>query len=274
MTLKTLKKPGKVSQKLLATLHMVWDVSMPVLLGYMSAMLFNQNNVDSACSPVTAMYEKQVGLQLCSMLGYNISPEERDPVAWRHITGGGSVANNEALWASRNIKFEPLAVKAALLVEDPKVGALTFLCEEQIKVGLSTPLMVFSKESQMREPTPLKYCTSWQLLNVDVDEICDLTENVIARMKRISQLPEKRFKDLVDKGNIVSLGLPGILNEYKIDHVPVYTAPASNHYSWPKAGTILGLGSNALHPIQLDTNFRQDVVCRTSKRSFGELLGK
>ena len=239
--------------------HMVWDVSMPALLGYMSAMLFNQNNVDSAGSPVTTMYEKQVGQQLCSMLGYNISPEERDPVAWGHITGGGSVANIEALWASRNIKFEPLAVKAALLDEDPKVGALTFLSEEQIKVGLRTPLLVFSKESQMREPTPLKDCTTWQLLNVDVDEICDLTENVIARMKRISQLPEKKFKDLVDKGNIVSLGLPGILKRYNIDHVPVYTVPANNHYSWPKAGTILGLGSNALHPIQLDTNFRQDV---------------
>ncbi|KAL5246721.1 hypothetical protein ACHWQZ_G018814 [Mnemiopsis leidyi] len=239
--------------------HMQWDLSMPALLGYMSAMLFNQNNVDISGSPVTTLYEKQVGQQLCGMLGYNIFPGKKEPVAWGHVTCGGSISNIEALWASRNIKFEPLAVKAALLNDDPKAGAPAFLSEEQIRVGLKTNLLVYSQDSQMRKLTPLKNCTTWQLLNVDVDEICDLTENVIARMNRISEFAKKKFQDLVDGERIASLGLPGILKKHNIDQVPVYTVPANNHYSWSKAGTLLGLGSNALHPIQLDINFRQDV---------------
>ena len=43
---------------------------------------------------------------------------------------------------------------------------------------------------------------------------------------------------------------------------PVYTCPANNHYSWPKGGTLLGLGSDALIPITLDIDFRQDVTGR------------
>ena len=56
-----------------------------------------------------------------------------------HITSGGSVANIEALWAARNLKFSPLAVKAALLNDK-----LTFMSKEQIKVGLQTPLVLSS----------------------------------------------------------------------------------------------------------------------------------
>ena len=166
--------------------HMVWDTSMPALLGYMGAMLFNQNNVDTAMSPVTTLYEQKVAQQLCDMLGYNIFPDKNEPLAWGHITGGGSIANMEALWASRNIKFVPLAIKAARLNRDPEVGALTLLSKEQVELGLKTPLLVYNSESQMREPTPLKDCTNWQLLNVDIDEICDLADKVIAMMKRIS----------------------------------------------------------------------------------------
>ena len=187
------------------------------------------------------------------MLGY-IFPDKEVPVAWGHITSGESVANIEALWASRNIKFVPLAVKAALSNEDPSVGALTFLSKEQIKAGLNTPLMVFSKES-----TPLKDCTTWQLLNVEVDEVCDLTEKVIARIKLVSQFVDRKLLDLVDTKSIASLGLPQILRKHKIEQYPVYTVPANSHYSWPKAGTLLGLGSNALQPMQLDINFRQDI---------------
>jgi glutamate/tyrosine decarboxylase-like PLP-dependent enzyme len=34
-------------------------------------------------------------------------------------------------------------------------------------------------------------------------------------------------------------------------------APASNHYSWPKACTVLGLGDSNLLGVELDENGRQ-----------------
>ena len=48
--------------------------------------------------------------------GYNIEANKDNIVSWGHITCGGTVANIEAMWAARNLKFHPLAVKKALAV--------------------------------------------------------------------------------------------------------------------------------------------------------------
>ena len=50
---------------------MVWDTSIPSLLGYISGLLWNQNNVDSSTSTVTTLLEIAVGKQLCQMLGFS-----------------------------------------------------------------------------------------------------------------------------------------------------------------------------------------------------------
>lgn len=49
---------------------MAWDTSIPSLVGYISGMLWNQNNVDSSSSPVTTTMEIAVAKQLCHMLGF------------------------------------------------------------------------------------------------------------------------------------------------------------------------------------------------------------
>ena len=239
--------------------HMLWDTTMPSLLGYMTAMFFNQNNVDSAASPVTTLYELRVGDQLCDMLGYNINPRVDLPLAWGHITSGGSVANIEALWAARNLKFIPIAVKAALLNDDSKMGPLTFLSEEQVKIGLETPLLVYNSERDCRCPTALLECTTWQLLNVDVDEICDLKQTVFERMRTVGQVNEIKLNHLINIESVMNKGMFGFLREHNFEHSPVYTCPANNHYSWPKAGTLLGFGFDGNIPISLDADFRQDM---------------
>jgi vitellogenic carboxypeptidase-like protein len=45
--------------------HMNWDTVLPGSLGYMAAILYNQNNVATEASPVTSKLEKEVGEQLC-----------------------------------------------------------------------------------------------------------------------------------------------------------------------------------------------------------------
>lgn len=80
--------------------HMYWDISLPGAAGYFAAMLWNQNSVAAEASPVTTALEIEVGRQLCTMLGYGADPEP-----WGHITCDGSVANAEALWAARNLRF-------------------------------------------------------------------------------------------------------------------------------------------------------------------------
>ena len=136
---------------------------------------------------------------------------------------------------------------------------MTFLSDEQVELGLTTPLLVYNSESGRREQTMLEDCTTWQLLNVDIDEACDLVENVITLMTQVSRVQADRFSELVEREGVMSLGLFNFHKKHCIEDAPVYTAPANNHYSWSKAGTLLGLGSDALTPIQLDVNFRQDV---------------
>lgn len=90
---------------------------MPANLGYMSAMLFNQNNCAAEASTVTTKFEVEVGNDLCVMMGY-----DRDR-AMGHLTAGGTVANIEAIWAERNVKYFPLGLQEALLKEERLAAA-------------------------------------------------------------------------------------------------------------------------------------------------------
>ena len=78
--------------------HMTTDVTIPGILGYMSTMIFNPNNVAFEASPVTTLIEVDVGEQLSKMLGYNTIESSGALTAWGHITCDGTVANLEAIW--------------------------------------------------------------------------------------------------------------------------------------------------------------------------------
>ena len=52
---------------------MVWDTTLPSMVGYISGLLWNQNNVDSSTSPVTTTIEITVAKELCCMLGFSKS---------------------------------------------------------------------------------------------------------------------------------------------------------------------------------------------------------
>lgn len=114
--------------------HMLWDTTMPGMLGYFAALLYNQNNVAAEASPVTTLMELEVGNELCKLLGYNVYPigakKETIPqdviTGWGHITCDGSVANLEGLWMARNLKFYAVSVRAALQNEPLLQGARPF----------------------------------------------------------------------------------------------------------------------------------------------------
>lgn len=60
-------------------------------------MMYNPNNVATEASPLTTGYEKEVGDQLCRMLGYaGPKATKKQPASWGHITcvcGGLDVPN-------------------------------------------------------------------------------------------------------------------------------------------------------------------------------------
>lgn len=70
----------------------------------MAAMMYNQNNVATEASPVTTDLEKQVGDQLCRMLGYaGSNPPKGLPASWGHITCVRGCLHNTPL--SFSIKY-------------------------------------------------------------------------------------------------------------------------------------------------------------------------
>ena len=65
--------------------HMSMENSMPAVIGYLTGLLHNQNNVATEASPFTTVLENRVGQDLCKMLGYDITPTDVAH-AWGHIT--------------------------------------------------------------------------------------------------------------------------------------------------------------------------------------------
>ena len=79
---------------------------------------------------------------------------------------GGSIANIEAVWSSRNMKFYPLSLKDAVMNEEKLKGAKTF----KVRVpGKPEPHLIGGEPFALVE---LQNCSVWQLLNLDVDDAC------------------------------------------------------------------------------------------------------
>jgi glutamate/tyrosine decarboxylase-like PLP-dependent enzyme len=213
--------------------HMLWDTTLPALLGYFAAMLYNQNNVAAEASPVTTWFEKQVGTDLCHMLGYG-----KD--AWGHVTCDGSVANMEALWAARNLKYYPLALAAAL-TREPALE----------------PARGLDVELPTGERKVLVELDPWQLLNLKADDVLALS----GRLKTEYKLSSPDDVDaLLAKYTVQELGLLEFTRRFApLASDPVVLAPATMHYSWPKGASLVGLGRAALRSVPVDLDGRMDV---------------
>ncbi|MBU2650513.1 MAG: tyrosine decarboxylase [Bacteroidetes bacterium] len=177
--------------------HMNADILMPSIIGYITAMLYNPNNVAYEASTATTPLELEVGMDFARLMGYDTKK------AWGHICTDGSVANIEAVWYARNLASIPFAVK------------------------------------QVR-PELLEGKSDWELANMTIEEILDLSEKV------------KNDWDEVRNHSVRGTGvIPGQLGKWIV--------PQSKHYSWVKAADILGIGLNNVIEIQVDEHFRMDI---------------
>ncbi|OED36504.1 hypothetical protein AB833_27835 [Chromatiales bacterium (ex Bugula neritina AB1)] len=234
--------------------HMLWDTCVPGMVGYFAAMLYNQNNTAAEASPVTTIMEMLVGNDLCEMLGFNTRPfsvhlpgEKAAPdtsggkiAGWGHITCDGSVANLEALWAGRNIKFLPVALKNAILGD------------ESLKAAKALEVKLLDGSV-----AKLTECDNWLLLNLKADDVLELTP----RMHDLYGIDPSAISDVLNNYSVQNLGL---LEFYKrflkdINEPPVALAPATKHYSWPKGAAILGIGANNVLSVLVGTDARMDL---------------
>lgn len=75
--------------------HMVSELALPAILGHMAMLLHNPNNTSRDASRIGAHIEMEVIAMLAEMIGFN------PRLANGHTTGGGTIANFEAVWRAR-----------------------------------------------------------------------------------------------------------------------------------------------------------------------------
>ncbi|GAA4277495.1 pyridoxal phosphate-dependent decarboxylase family protein [Aquimarina mytili] len=231
--------------------HMLWDVNIPSILGYFSALLYNQNNVAAETSPVTTLLEMQAGNDLCEMLGYKttpiqapndqVLPVEEGIVGWGHITCDGTVANIEGLWMARNLKFYIVALQNAIKNEE----SLAALATLEIKNLAGQNKRIIDLDA-------------WEALNMPIDEVLAIP-TIIA-----NHYPEVTIENLEKTTAKYSVQTLGFFNFYQkyltgISQAPVAITPNTQHYSWPKAAALLGIGEQNLRIVPNGKTTRMDI---------------
>ncbi|GBE87629.1 PLP-dependent transferase [Sparassis crispa] len=224
--------------------HMTFDTSMPAILGWLLAGLFNPNNITFEASPMTTLLEIDVGNQLCEMLGYKTRAIAKtgEAIGWGHIACDGTVANLESMWAARNLKFYALSLREAM---EPG-GPLAFIAD-RFKVGTC---------ARPNELVLLTELSVWELLNLRIKDILDIPERLSNEFGITSQFLEDALGDYL----IQSTAKDVLEVKYGIQS-PQYLVSSTKHYSWPKSGAIAGIGSANVVDVPVDTNARVDLEC-------------
>ncbi|KAK2567754.1 L-tyrosine decarboxylase [Acropora cervicornis] len=212
--------------------HVNWDTAMPANLGYITALFFNQNNCAAEGSPVTTKLEVEVGTDLSVMVGY-----DKDK-CMGHLTTGGSVANIEAVWAARNVKYFPLGLQEALLKEDKFAHVR----------GYKVFFPQLGKEKEVAK------ASKWELLNLDVDTILKMPSNI----ETLLNLEHQEFMEIMGKYLYESIGAQEFSQRHGLTQSACVIAPSTLHISFMKAITILGLGRENIVTVAVDENARMD----------------
>jgi len=219
--------------------HMTWETTMPALVGYFAGMLHNPNNTAFEGSPATSVLERWVGDDLCEMLGYSFATDTRDAPhvnPWGHLTSGGSVANLEALWVLRDVKFQAAAVRAALLAHDELAPA------RAVTVTVSA--------SGVR---PLLDLDPWSLLNLPLDVVLALP----GRIEREFGISAEQVTARAETHSVRQIGFAAACTRYLgASHAPLFITSGAAQHSLDKAMSILGLGADALHHLETDVHGR------------------
>lgn len=219
--------------------HMLGDQLLPAICAYFAAMLHNPNNVSLEASPITTQYELEAAQQLARLMGWSGK-------TWGHITSGGTIANFEALWTARNLKFFPIAVR------DAAIGLGLDALPVTLPAGKTVNLV---GEEDL-----------WQMINLDVEETLALPSRLraaysLCRADLSPQEIEKRVDQELAAHSISGKGILRFFADLKEDRLSggLVFIPATAHYSMQKVVEALGLGRQQIELIPVDSHFRMDI---------------
>ena len=202
--------------------HMASDLLLPGLIAQMLTLPYNPNNVVEEAAGATVDMELSAGLQLARMFGYN-SDEQSPDCAFGHLTSGGTVANYEALWLLRALRFYPVAVAAALRDSGHRLEAAAV------------------------DGAAIVELDDWQLANLPVDRIVEVMTGVQHELQALTdRATAARLGRAIHDARIENCGMVDFFSRHDDLDAPVLIVPVTAHYSWAKAMKLLGLGQQRL----------------------------
>ena len=97
---------------------------------------------------------------------------------------------------------------------------------------------------------------TWTLLNLDLGALAGLPAALF-----VLGIPAETATEALAAYSVQNTGLIAFYRSFMPDvpEPPVMLAPATGHYSWPKAATLLGLGQNAVLVQRVDMEARLDL---------------
>ncbi len=236
--------------------HELSDTLLPAMLGYFAGMLFNANNVTPEAAPVTTYLEVEACSALLAMLGFNppppLPPKGTDPrdyygaqtrsvFGWAHLCSGGTVANIEALWIARQVRYFPLAAK---------------------RVAEKRKLSLLVKRPNDTEGGEIRSLSDRELLLIKPNEAIYLLSRLVDAVRVQEGLPFEKaeeaarltWAELAECPLSLSNGAGRVFAE----HPPVVFVTGTRHYSIGKAADIIGLGHRNIVRVDTDDKFRMD----------------
>ena len=228
--------------------HMLSEQTLPAVLGYFAAMLYNPNNVTDEAAPVTVRLELEVGRMVSKMIGYK--PES----AWAHVTSGGTVANLEALWVARTVQYVPFTLR-------------DFCRERSLDFRIQLPNRAFAKLAEVDDARLLLGLRP----NESIFMPRKLAKHLVTDCEWAPEVAKKLVNGAIEdsKFNVSREGFHRVVRRVKLE--PVVFASAAAHYSVKKVCNVLGYGEHALHSVPVTSQFRVDVdSLEESIRTLGE----
>ena len=209
--------------------HMLGEQTIAAQVGYFAAMLYNPNNVAAEVSPVTTRLELEAAAQLAAMIGYDAGR------SWSHLCAGGTIANFEALWIARGVRYLPVAL--ALAARD---------------LGVALPVELARGEQRDIRELPL-----WSLLNLRSGATLDAHE----LLHRLAPRPE--VARALDAHSLATIGYQDYTRQLADafgDPLPagVILVASTAHYSWEKIARALGIGAHRMVAVPVDARARMD----------------
>ena len=233
--------------------HMHSDLAIPALLGYITGLLYNQNNVVGESSPISTRKEIEFCTRMCKMIGYtpfSIHPSDDELSSWGHICSGGTTANIEAVWVARNMKYFPISLK---LISDK-------VCLKN--VALDDDIVKVISETTTNNKAIADLCYS-ELFNLSTNEISLLYADVLKNLKASVRITEadkicSKYIELFKYYDIRSLGVAGIHQAIPHEKMefPKLIVSSAGHYSWDKCLDIVGIGNSNVIRFEVDEEFR------------------